>query len=95
MTIYDKANWHIDYGENEKEVLAKYSLWMEYLHERNMLSHEGEELFELGVDDSFSLTDVMVTKEGNTFLEREYNLHAGDTLVSLQDFLNQTTSQKK
>lgn len=91
MTIYDKANWHIDYGENEKEVLARYSLWMEYLHGRNMLSQDGEELFELGVDESFSLTDAMVTKEGNDFLEKEYNRHAGDTLDSLKEFFIQTS----
>ena len=69
MKVYDKASWHIDNGEDKDEVLSRFSFLFAYLEKKNMLTDEGKEIFELGIDSSISLHERLVTDEGKKFLE--------------------------
>lgn len=73
MKIFDKAQWHIDAGEDAMEVVAKFKVVFEFLNSRNMLSADGKELLEFGIDGSISLNERMVTKEGIIFLYENYD----------------------
>ena len=73
MIIFDKAAWHIDAGEERDEVISKFNDVFAFLYEKNLLSDDGIELYELGIDQSCSLNDSMVTEEGANFLEKYYD----------------------
>ena len=62
MKIYDKASWHIDAGMDEHEVVEKFRSVFNSLERLDLLSDEGYEISELGIDDSISLNENMVTK---------------------------------
>lgn len=73
MEIYDKAAWHIDAGEDEAAVIAKFQAVFSFLDEKRLLSEDGKEILEFGIDDSVSLNEDMVTEEGAAFLHRHYD----------------------
>ena len=73
MRIFDKASWHIDAGEDKKKVIKRLSTVMDYLYCHNMLSEEGVEILQIGVDSSFSLHEKMVNEEGLAFLSEHYD----------------------
>lgn len=73
MIIYDKASWHIDAGMNKQEVIQRLQKVFNFLNENNMLSDEGKEQYEIGIDDSCSLNERMVTSKGNGFLKEYYD----------------------
>lgn len=73
MKIYDKASWHIDAGEDYKEVIEKFKVIFSILESKNMLSEEGKEILEIGIDESISLHERLLTGEGNLFLEKHYD----------------------
>lgn len=79
MKIYDKAQWHIDAGENESVVLARFSTVFSFLNNHNLLSAEGAEIYDLGVDDSISLHERLLTVEGNKIMTLYY-----DHIISLE-----------
>lgn len=87
MKIYDKANWHIDAGENQQEVIEKFKVIFSVLKAKNMLSEEGKEIIELGIDSSISLHERLLTSEGNTFIEDHYdsviNLKSNEIAIKL------------
>ena len=73
MIIFDKASWHVDAGEPKEEVIKKFRSVFYFLHTNHLLSSDGEELYDLGLDGSTSLHEGLVTPEGKEFLEREYD----------------------
>ena len=73
MTIYDKAQWHIDAGENERIVLARFKAVYLFLQKRNLLSEEGLETCRIGIDDSIVLHQRLLTDKGNQFIDRYYD----------------------
>lgn len=73
MKIFDKAQWHIDAGEDTREVVDKFKAIFEYLNERDMLSAEGKEILEFGIDGSISLNERLVNKDGIVFLYEYYD----------------------
>ena len=73
MKVYDKAAWHIDGNENPKEVVARFNEIFKFLAENKLLSPDGEEIYELGIDSSASLNSSMVTKDGAQFLKQYYD----------------------
>lgn len=79
MKIYDKAEWHIDGGEDKKEVIRKFELIFSILKTKDMLSDEGKEVMEVGIDGSISLHECMLTAEGNLFMEQHY-----DSIINLK-----------
>lgn len=88
MKSYDKASWHIDGGEKESDVIARFKDVFTFLAEKKMLNEEGLETFEFGMDSSISLNSNMVTAEGETFLDAYYDVVLGkspmDTVKNLQ-----------
>lgn len=80
MKIFDKAKWHIDAGENEKVVINRIKTVFEFLDKNGLLTDEGKEMLEIGIDDSISLNEKMVTKKGYDFLEKHY-----DEIIGLLD----------
>ena len=73
MKVFDKAQWHIDQGENTSEVIAKFKAVFSFLHAHKMLSAEGLEMYEFGIDSSISLNERMVTPDGKIYLDRHYD----------------------
>ena len=73
LKIYDKAAWHIDGGERADRVLKSLKEDLQFLHDNNMLTPEGEEIYKAGVDTSYSLHERMVNRDGKKFLESKYS----------------------
>jgi DNA-binding ferritin-like protein (Dps family) len=73
MKVFDKALWHIDAGESRADVLERFRAVMAFLDEKNLLSEDGQEILDIGVDDSIALTDSMMTDEGTAFLDKYYD----------------------
>lgn len=73
LKIYDKAQWHIDAGENEETVVSKFKEVFSFLDEKQMLGAEGKEIFELGIDSSISIHERMMTDAGKRFMEDYYD----------------------
>ena len=89
MIIYDKAAWHIDAGMSEEVVVKRLKDVFEFLSLNNMLSEEGKEVFELGIDDSCSLNERTVNSKGNKFLKKYYDEVIKNHPVSIKDALTQ------
>lgn len=73
LKIYDKAQWHIDAGEDSASCIKRIKAVFEFLQEKGMLSDEGKEMIEIGIDSSISLNERMVTAQGKRFLEKCYD----------------------
>lgn len=87
MKIFDKASWHIDAGENKEMVIDRLSAVMDYLNRHNMLSEDGIEIFQIGVDSSFSLHEKMVNEKGLAFLSEHYDSMLQMGFDELKSFL--------
>ncbi len=74
MKTYDKASWHIDGGEKTVDVVSRFKVIFKFLKENKLLSEDGEETLEYGMDSSVSLNSTMVTREGKKFLDKYYDL---------------------
>jgi len=76
ITVYDKVSWHYPEGKNcpnLEAAKAHFKTIMEWLKENSLLSGEGEEIFELGIDADFSITSSMLTEKGNDILKKHYS----------------------
>lgn len=87
MQVYDKAVWHIDNGEEEKEVLKRFELIFDFLAEHKMLNEEGKELYGLGPDESWAFYDRILTDAGKQFMEKQYDRLLVLNLENLQQEL--------
>jgi hypothetical protein len=75
--VYDKVSWHFPEGKNcpSLEVAKKHFIViMEWLNKNELLSEEGIEYFNLGIDSDFSLTSSMLTEIGNEILDKSYKI---------------------
>ena len=73
LKIYDKAQWHIDAGEDPAVVIAKLKKVFSFLDAKRMLTDEGKEILDLGVDSSVSIHERMLNDMGNQFMEQCYD----------------------
>lgn len=73
MKIFDKAQWHIDEGEDVDVVVGKFRSVYMFLEKNELLSEDGKELLELGIDSSISLNEQTVTENGSAFLDKYYD----------------------
>lgn len=73
MNIYDKAMWQIDAGVSKEKAVEHFVLVFEWLAEKELLSTEGKEMIEIGIDESISLHEGMVNEQGNAFLSKYYD----------------------
>ena len=83
MKTFDKASWHIDGGENEKDVISRFTEVFSFLKEKNMLNDEGLETLEYGMDSSASLNSNMVMAEGESFLDAYYDAVLGQNPIDI------------
>lgn len=72
-TVYDKASWHIDAGEPRNGVIEHFKFILSWCKKNNLLSTEGEEIFEFGVDDSISIHSRLLNERGNLFMAKFYD----------------------
>ncbi|MDR0651674.1 MAG: hypothetical protein LBG12_00060 [Synergistaceae bacterium] len=73
MRIFDKAQWHIDAGEPAAEVLGRLKAVFQFLSDQGLLTPEGEEIMQMGIDSSVSLHERLVNAKGAKFLEAYYD----------------------
>lgn len=73
MIIIDKAVWQIDGGVSEKLVVNHFKTVFMWLDSHEMLTEEGKEELEDGIDDCASLNENLVTRDGLDFLEECYD----------------------
>ena len=73
MKIFDKAAWQIDGGIPSNNVIQHFMIVIKWLEKNKLLSYDGQEISALGIDESVSLNESMVTSEGAEFLERYYD----------------------
>jgi hypothetical protein len=78
MRIYDKAQWHIDAGESESVVVSRFKAVFEFLNDKNLLTSDGMEIYEFGIDESVSLHEHLVNEAGKMLLDLHY-----DSIISL------------
>ena len=74
-TTYDKVSWHFPDGKDCPSLEAAkvhFDVLMEWLQSRHLLSEEGQEAMEFGIDSDFSLTSYMLTDRGNRLLTACY-----------------------
>ena len=72
---YDKVSWHFPDGKNCPSLEAAkvhFDVVMRWLESRNLLSAEGREAMQIGIDSDFSLTSYMLTDKGNQLLTTCY-----------------------
>ena len=92
LKIYDKAKWHIDAGEDSGVVIDKLKAVLEFLDKEGMLTSEGKEILDLGVDSSVSIHERMLTDKGRNFMEANYDkimyLSAKNITIALEQAIN-------
>lgn len=92
LKIYDKAKWHIDAGEDSGVVIDKLKAVLEFLNKEGMLTSEGKEILDLGVDSSVSIHERMLTDKGRNFMESNYDkimyLSAKNITIALEQAIN-------
>lgn len=73
MIIIDKAAWQIEGGVPGELVVNHFKTVFLWLEKHDMLSDEGKEELEDGIDDCASLNEELITKDGIEFLESCYD----------------------
>lgn len=74
-TTYDKVSWHFPDGNGCPSLEAAqvhFDVLMSWLQSQYLLSEEGQEAMEFGIDSDFSLTSYMLTDRGNRLLTARY-----------------------
>ena len=73
MEIIDKASWQI-YGRIQPSVVtAHFKRIFSWLEAKGLLSQEGKEILEFGIDESVSLHERLVVPEALVFLDAKYD----------------------
>lgn len=73
LKIFDKAQWQIDGGIPEELVVNYFNLVFLWLDKHELLSDEGKEEFDEGIDCEASLNEEQLTNEGVDFLDKYYD----------------------
>lgn len=73
LKIYDKAVWQIDEGIPSELVVNHFKIVFTWLKKHDMLSEEGKEELEDGIDSEASLNEELLTQEGTSFLDNYYD----------------------
>ena len=88
MKIFDKISWHIDAGEDLMTNIQRFEVIFDYLNSHDMLSEEGKEIFELGIDKESSLHSKLLTDNGILFCEKYEDEIVGKDTNDLKTFLD-------
>ncbi|MGZ0084919.1 hypothetical protein ACWNXI_04890 [Caldibacillus thermoamylovorans] len=75
VKVYDKAKWHLESEGNasHEEKLQHLVVIMDWLKNKGFLNKYGLEIYELGINEEFSLTAQMLTEEGNQLMDACYS----------------------
>ena len=68
----------------KEDVIKKFSLIFDFLEKEGMLTDEGKEILELGIDTSISLHERMVNEKGKIFLDEKYDFLLSLSLGTLE-----------
>lgn len=92
IKVYDKVQWHLDGGEEKKEVLKKFANIFKFLLDNKMLNNEGLEIVDDGIDSSISLNEQVVNAEGKKFLDKYYDnvldCNSSEVVKCLKSYIN-------
>ena len=72
--VYDKASWHIDAGEPTSSVLSHFKFIIDWCNQNNLLTDEGKEILELGIDASISIHSRLLNERGIMFMTKYYDM---------------------
>ena len=72
--VYDKASSHIEAGEPPSSVLSHFKFIIDWCNQNNLLTDEGEEILELGIDASISIHSRLLNERGNMFMTKYYDM---------------------
>ena len=76
VIIYDKVSWHFPEGKKCPSLEAAKSHFiaiMGWLAENELLSNEGKEIFDLGIDSDFSIASSILNDKGNDIIAKYYS----------------------
>ena len=73
MQVYDKTKWHTEQGEESSDVKKRFSMIMDFLHKKNMLNDNGEEIYQLCEYNDLSIHSDMLTDAGIDFMDQYYD----------------------
>lgn len=65
MIIIDKASWQIDGGIDESDLVNHFTAVFKWLSKHDMLTRDGEDELEDGIDDTALLNDERITANGH------------------------------
>jgi hypothetical protein len=71
--IYEKLEWHAGDPLLAKKIKSMMIELMRWLADKKLLTDEGLEILELGIDSGFSLHTRMLTQQGNEILSKSYD----------------------
>jgi hypothetical protein len=80
LVVYDKVSWHFPEGKDCPSLSAAkkhFEVLMNWLKQNHLLSNEGEEIFELGIDADFSINSSMLSQEGQKIMDEIYSSWLG------------------
>lgn len=97
IKVYDKVAWHFPEGKNCPNIDAAknhFEVVMKWLRKNDLLSKEGNEVYDLGIGSDFSINSAMLTERGNHIFEKHYtkflkeiDYKSKDTFNKLEKFL--------
>ena len=90
MKTIDKAVWQTDGGVPEDKVVSHFRTVFEWFCRKGMLTQDGEQELEEGIDDCAVLNDELVNGQGMAFLEECYDSY----LKEAADFYGGDTDGK-
>lgn len=73
VVVYDKAKYQIENGIDISTVKKHFEIIFNWLSSKSLLSDEGQEILEIGIDSEVSLNSKMLTDEGNKFISKHYD----------------------
>ena len=76
IVVYDKVSWHYPEGNNCPNLEAAkvhFLAVMNWIKGNSLLSAEGEEILEFGIDADFSITSSMLIEKGNDVFKKHYS----------------------
>lgn len=85
MEVYDKIAWQVDGGIDKKDAISHFEFIFDWLYKKEMLSATGKELYEAGVDGSFSLSDNDLTAEGRAFISKYYDEYISKVQYGIEE----------
>lgn len=88
MKIYDKAEWQIDAGIDKSLVTEHFKLIFGWLNKNGLLNDDGKEIYQLNSFGDISLHNDLLTDEGCSFIEKNYDEIARQFRYGSLDFIN-------